>query len=77
MSYRQDDWADKSIALVKEKGGAAGGQILYAASKALAERAIIDFVEKHKGEIQWDETRILPAWVRCVLHPSYLTSPIP
>lgn len=61
--YTEDDWADKSIALVKEKGGAAGGQILYAASKALAERAIVDFVEKHKCEIQWDETRILPAWI--------------
>lgn len=67
-SYRQNDWADKTIVLVEEKGGAAGGQILYAASKALAERAIIDFVKKHKGEIEWDETRILPVWVREVFH---------
>lgn len=49
---------------MKEKGNAAGGAALYRASKVLAERAIVDFVEKHKGEIGWDATRILPVWVR-------------
>ena len=49
---------------MQQKGSAAGGQALYRASKVLAERAIVDFVEKNKGEIGWDATRILPAWVR-------------
>ena len=50
---------------MQQKGSAAGGQALYRASKVLAERAIVDFVEKNKGEIGWDATRIpVPAWVR-------------
>ena len=40
---------------------------MYRASKVLAERAIVDFVDEHKGEIGWDATRILPAWVRSEL----------
>ena len=40
---------------------------MYRASKVLAERAIVDFVDEHKGEIGWDATRILPAWVRSAL----------
>ncbi|KAI0372492.1 NAD-P-binding protein [Pilatotrama ljubarskyi] len=60
--YTEDDWAEKDLALAKEKGSEAGGVALYRASKVLAERAIIDFVEKHKGEIGWDATRLLPAW---------------
>ncbi|KAL1948482.1 hypothetical protein VTO73DRAFT_12557 [Trametes versicolor] len=61
--YNENDWADKDLALAKEKGGEAGGLALYRASKVLAERAIVDFVEKHKSEIGWDATRILPAWI--------------
>ena len=49
---------------MQQNGSAAGGEALYRASKVLAERAIVDFVERHKGEIGWDATRILPAWVR-------------
>lgn len=62
----QDDWNDKAVAEVSEKGNSADGQSLYAASKVLAERAIIDFTEKHKEEIGWDATRLLPAWVRLI-----------
>lgn len=36
---------------------------MYQASKVLAERAILDFVEKHKGELSWDATRFVPGWV--------------
>ncbi|OSD00099.1 NAD-P-binding protein [Trametes coccinea BRFM310] len=61
--YTEDDWAEKDLALFQEKGAAAGGQAAYRASKVLAERAIVDFVEKHKGEIGWDAVRILPAWI--------------
>ncbi|KAI0325692.1 NAD-P-binding protein [Cubamyces sp. BRFM 1775] len=60
--YTEDDWAEKDLALVQEKGSEADGQALYRASKVLAERAIIDFVEEHKIEIGWDAVRILPAW---------------
>ena len=49
--------------MVNEKGSAAGGLALYRASKVLAERAVVDFVEQHKREIAWDATRIVPAWV--------------
>lgn len=51
------------MAEAKDKGSQADGQVLYAASKVLAERAIIDFTEKHKGQIGWDATRIVPVWV--------------
>ncbi|KAI0356913.1 NAD(P)-binding protein [Trametes cingulata] len=61
--YTEDDWAEKDLALAREKGGEAGGVALYRASKVLAERAIVDFVESHKGEIGWDATRLLPAWI--------------
>ncbi|TBU42030.1 NAD(P)-binding protein [Dichomitus squalens] len=61
--YTEDDWAEKDLALVNEKGSAAGGQALYRASKVLAERAVINFVEEHKKEIGWDATRIVPAWI--------------
>ncbi|KAH9888576.1 NAD-P-binding protein [Cubamyces lactineus] len=61
--YTEDDWAEKDLALAQEKGSEAGGQALYRASKVLAERAIIDFVENHKNEIGWDAVRILPAWI--------------
>ncbi|KAI0673122.1 NAD-P-binding protein [Trametes maxima] len=61
--YTEDDWADKDLALAQEKGSAAGGEALYRASKVLAERAIIDFVQEYKGQIGWDATRILPAWI--------------
>ncbi|KAJ8469828.1 hypothetical protein ONZ51_g8736 [Trametes cubensis] len=61
--YTEDDWAEKDLALVQEKGSGAGGQALYRASKVLAERAIVDFVETHKMEIGWDAVRILPAWI--------------
>ncbi|KAI9063794.1 NAD-P-binding protein [Trametes sanguinea] len=61
--YTEDDWAERDLALFREKGSAAGGQAFYRASKILAERAIVDFVEKHKDEIGWDAVRILPAWI--------------
>ncbi|KAI0651165.1 NAD-P-binding protein [Trametes meyenii] len=61
--YTEDDWADKDLALAQEKGSAAGGEALYRASKVLAERAIVDFVQEHKDRIGWDATRILPAWI--------------
>ncbi|KAI0634229.1 NAD-P-binding protein [Trametes polyzona] len=64
--YNEDDWAEKDLALAQEKGSEAGGQALYRASKVLAERAIIDFVEKHKNEIGWDAVRILPAWWKTI-----------
>ena len=51
---------------MQQKGSAAGGQALYRASKVLAERAIVDFVEKNKGEIGWDEVSFVPAWVGCI-----------
>ncbi|CAL1701408.1 unnamed protein product [Somion occarium] len=61
--YTEDDWNDNAVAEAKEKGSQADGQVLYAASKVLAERAIIDFTEKHKGQIGWDATRIVPVWM--------------
>ena len=48
---------------MNEKGSNVDGQSLYAASKVLAERAIVDFTSKHKDDIKWDVTRLLPAWV--------------
>lgn len=66
----QDDWNEKAVAALKEKGpDGIDPTTMYQASKVLAERAIIDFVEKHKGEIGWDATRFVPGWVSPPLTP--------
>ncbi|EKM52345.1 uncharacterized protein PHACADRAFT_30874 [Phanerochaete carnosa HHB-10118-sp] len=60
--YSEEEWNDKAVAEFSEKGSATDGTTLYQASKVLAERAIINFVEEHRDEIGWDATRILPCW---------------
>ena len=63
-SLTEEEWNDGAVDMVQDQGAKAPPVVKYVASKVLAERAIVDFVEKNKGEIGWDATRILPAWVR-------------
>ncbi|KAF8322638.1 NAD(P)-binding protein [Clavulina sp. PMI_390] len=53
-------WAKKGIAALERDGNKTEGRIVYAASKALSERAAWDFVEKEK--LHYELTTILPTW---------------
>ncbi|KAH6904519.1 D-lactaldehyde dehydrogenase [Coprinopsis sp. MPI-PUGE-AT-0042] len=59
-AYTENDWNESALQQVKEKGSAAGVQIIYMASKVYAERAAWDFYHKHKNEVSWDLTVICP-----------------
>ncbi|KAH6883767.1 D-lactaldehyde dehydrogenase [Coprinopsis sp. MPI-PUGE-AT-0042] len=59
----EDIWNEASLKIVEEKGDEAGALHIYSASKVLAERAARDFVKKHKDEISWDLTTIVPPFV--------------
>ncbi|EPQ61036.1 NAD P-binding protein [Gloeophyllum trabeum ATCC 11539] len=61
--YTEADWGDYSVKEVQSKGANATTLQKYRASKALAERAAWDFVEKHKDQIQWDVVTVLPTIV--------------
>ncbi|KAG8973228.1 methylglyoxal reductase (NADPH-dependent) gre2 [Tulasnella sp. 425] len=59
-TFTEADWNDESVRVVREKGVAASGGDKYAASKALAERAIWAFVETNKTSMDFDVVTILP-----------------
>ncbi|KDQ18520.1 hypothetical protein BOTBODRAFT_28903 [Botryobasidium botryosum FD-172 SS1] len=61
--YTEADWNDHAVDEVQAKGADADQHHKYAASKVLAERAAWNWVEKHKGEIDFDITTILPSVV--------------
>ncbi|TFY61754.1 hypothetical protein EVG20_g6944 [Dentipellis fragilis] len=59
---RNDDWNDTAVAAVEKDVSQVEKSQQYGASKALAERAILEFVEKHREEIGWDVVCFLPSW---------------
>lgn len=63
----QDDWNDGAVKALEENAGSIAPITLYAATKVLAERAVISFAKQHEGKIDWDITRMVPAFVRLIL----------
>lgn len=62
-AYTEEEWNERSLRIVEEKGGEAGILHVYSASKTLAERAAWDLYKKHKDEVDWELTTILPPYV--------------
>ncbi|KAH6890869.1 D-lactaldehyde dehydrogenase [Coprinopsis sp. MPI-PUGE-AT-0042] len=62
-TYTEEDWNETSLKLVEEKGSEAGWLEIYSASKTRAEKAAWDFYKKHKDDVAWDLTVILPPMV--------------
>ena len=52
--FTEEDWNEMSVREVEQKGVESTATHWYRASKTLAERKAWEFVEEHKGEIQWD-----------------------
>ncbi|KAI0072004.1 NAD-P-binding protein [Panus rudis PR-1116 ss-1] len=61
--YTEDDWNNQAVTELKEKRDDVDGQALFAASKVLAERTIIEFIQKHEEDVHWDATRLVPTWL--------------
>ena len=61
MLSLQNSWNDAAIQIVKEKGFESTFMDKYSASKALAERAALEFVEEKKPK--FDIVRVLPSGV--------------
>ncbi|KAH6904343.1 D-lactaldehyde dehydrogenase [Coprinopsis sp. MPI-PUGE-AT-0042] len=62
-TFSEMDWNDAAIKHVEEKGESADPNIVYCASKTLAEKAAWDFVKKNKEKISWDLVAIHPPLV--------------
>ena len=61
--FNESNWNDAAVEAVKTKGSAVSPQIIYQASKTLAEKAAWEFVAAHKSEIAWDLVAINPPWI--------------
>jgi len=61
--YTEADWNEGSIKTVEALGVEAPQMEKYRASKALAEKAAWDFVEKNKDAIGWDLVTLNPPYV--------------
>ncbi|KAJ6535707.1 NAD(P)-binding protein [Mycena capillaripes] len=61
--FSELDWNEQAPKQVTEQGRAVPAMTKYRASKALAERAAWDFVEKHKSDIGWDFVALHPPFV--------------
>ncbi|KAG8947837.1 methylglyoxal reductase (NADPH-dependent) gre2 [Tulasnella sp. 408] len=73
-TYDETDWNVDSPKAVEELGRDTPGQVMYAASKVLAERGAWDFVEKNKGSINFDLVSINPSFVGRALASSVHTT---
>ncbi|KAG8937757.1 methylglyoxal reductase (NADPH-dependent) gre2 [Tulasnella sp. 408] len=62
-TFDEADWNDVSPREIELKGKDAEPIHKYRASKVLAERAAWDFVEKNKGNINFDLVTVLPSFV--------------
>ncbi|EIM82500.1 NAD-P-binding protein [Stereum hirsutum FP-91666 SS1] len=60
-SYNEGDWNNFAVEAYMEKGEEADSTTLYAASKVLSERYLLDFVRDY--QVPWDVVNILPTWV--------------
>ncbi|KAJ7599044.1 D-lactaldehyde dehydrogenase [Mycena floridula] len=61
--FSESDWNEQAIKQVEELGKSAPAQVVYRASKTLAEKAAWAFVEKNKAEIGWDLVVLNPPFV--------------
>ncbi|PCH42478.1 NAD(P)-binding protein [Wolfiporia cocos MD-104 SS10] len=61
--FTEYDWNEKAVVEVKAKKRDAHPISKYRASKVLAERAAWNFVEEHKGDLQWDLVVLCPSYV--------------
>ncbi|KAJ8489564.1 hypothetical protein ONZ51_g2838 [Trametes cubensis] len=72
--YTEEMWNDDAVKTVREQGRDAPGDLKYAASKVLSEKAAWEFVHDHKDDIKFDLCTVLPSWVMGPL-PRDLSSP--
>ncbi|QRV82104.1 NADPH-dependent methylglyoxal reductase GRE2 protein [Ceratobasidium sp. AG-Ba] len=56
-------WNERILKVYEDKGADSGHPVLYLASKILAEKAAIKFVQENSGEIGFDLVSVLPAWI--------------
>ena len=61
--FNESNWNDAAVEAVKTKGSAVSPQIIYQASKTLAEKAAWEFVALHGSEISWELVVINPPWI--------------
>ncbi|KAI0325587.1 NAD-P-binding protein [Cubamyces sp. BRFM 1775] len=71
----EEMWNDDAVKTVREQGRDAPGDLKYAASKTLSERAAWGFVRDHKEDIKFDLCTVLPSWVMGPI-PRDLSSPL-
>ena len=61
--FNETNWNNAAVEAVKTKGSAVGPDVIYLASKTLAEKAAWDFVAAHKSEIAWDLVALNPPFI--------------
>lgn len=65
--FNETDWHEHAILEVETKGKGTSVADMYRASKTLAERSVWQFVQSHKGRVNFDVV---------VLNPSYVYGPV-
>lgn len=65
----QAHWSDDVVERVQAPGAASSQGELYMASKVLAEKAALDFMEEEKSNISFDLAVVLPVLVSIILFP--------
>ncbi|KAG8951133.1 methylglyoxal reductase (NADPH-dependent) gre2 [Tulasnella sp. 424] len=63
LNYDETDWNVDAPKAVEQLGRDTPGQVMYSASKVLAERGAWEFVEKNKESINFDLVAINPSFV--------------
>ncbi|TFK33136.1 D-lactaldehyde dehydrogenase [Crucibulum laeve] len=63
ITLNEDDWNDAAVKEYEEKGKGTSRMAAYFTSKVLAERTAIDFVNKHKEELNCDLVTLNPPMV--------------
>lgn len=63
ITLSEADWNDESEARVSSLGRAAEAQDKYSASKNLAEKALWQFSEEYKADMNWDVTALNPPYI--------------
>ncbi|EJD47809.1 NAD(P)-binding protein [Auricularia subglabra TFB-10046 SS5] len=61
--YTNKDWCMHAVSQVNAKGRGASGVDKYIASKVLAERGALKWMDENKYNVRFDITHILPSWV--------------
>lgn len=66
ITLSEADWNDECEARVSSLGRTAEPQDKYSVSKIMAEKALWEFSEEHKGDLNWDITALNPP---CIFGP--------